>query len=163
MNYKIHIPRWNELPNVDLYLDQVVTLLNTSLSSFLFLNAEKEDNQILTKTMINNYVKNKLIEAPSKKKYSKNQLAKLFVICVLKQVYSMVDISQLIHIALESTNIEIAYNSFCNEFEEALLSTYKKDDFSINTNTADNKYLLKSVLLSCTYKIYVQNIINTKK
>ena len=95
----IHMPRWNELPNVDLYLDQVVTFINSSLNSFILSNvsnSSKTENQVLTKTMINNYVKNKLIEPPKKKKYSKVQLAKLFVICILKQVYSMNDIKDLI-------------------------------------------------------------------
>ena len=71
---QVHIPRWNELPNVDLYLDQVVTFINSSLESFLPCNngnEDKKENQILTKTMINNYVKNHLIDAPVKKKYSK--------------------------------------------------------------------------------------------
>ena len=51
---KVHIPRWSELPNVDLYLDQVVTFINSSLSAFLScnsINEEKKENQILTKTM----------------------------------------------------------------------------------------------------------------
>ena len=53
---KVHIPKWNELPNVDLYLDQIVTFINSSLSEFLFLNTSdnKKENQLLTKTMINN-------------------------------------------------------------------------------------------------------------
>ena len=79
-----HIPRWSELPNVDLYLEQVVGFINSSLSPYILMNTDKEDNQLLTKTMINNYVKNSLIEAPNKKLYSKKQLAKLFAICVLK-------------------------------------------------------------------------------
>jgi hypothetical protein len=130
----------------------------------LFLNsssdkADKNENQILTKTMINNYVKNNLIEAPIKKKYSKIQCAKIFAICILKQVYSMNDIYNLINRALEHANVEHAYNRFCEQFEEALICAYNKEDF-IDTNADDdNKYLLKSVLLSCCYKIYVQNII----
>ena len=63
---KFHLPRWNELPNIDLYLDQVVNLINSTLSPYIFLNNDekKENIQVLTKTMINNYVKNNLIEAP---------------------------------------------------------------------------------------------------
>ena len=159
-----HVPRWNELPNVDLYLDQVVTFINSSLSQFLFLNSnnDKKENQILTKTMINNYVKNNLIEAPIKKKYSKVQCAKIFVICILKQVYSMSDIGKLIEIALKHSNIEQAYDSFCTQFEEALVAAYNKQDFTTVKAINDNKYLLKSVLLSCSYKIYVQHVINLK-
>ena len=159
----IHMPRWNELPNVDLYLDQVVTFINSSLNSFILSNvsnSSKTENQVLTKTMINNYVKNKLIEPPKKKKYSKVKLAKLFVICILKQVYSMNDIKDLINIALQHSDIKIAYNSFCAPFGEALLCTYKRKDYIDNYSKDDtNKYLLKSVLLSCCYTIYTQNFL----
>lgn len=155
-----HIPRWTELPSVELYLDQVVKLINSCLSPYIFFNSDysKEENALLTKTMINNYVKNNLIEAPIKKQYSKVQIAKLFVICVLKQVYSMQDIKTLIDIALRDSTIENAYNKFCNLFEQALHCTYKRIDFIDNTSSSDNLYLLKSVLLSCSYKIYSQNV-----
>ena len=161
---KFHIPRWNELPNIDLYLDQVVNLINSTLSPYIFLNNDekKENVQVLTKTMINNYVKNNLIEAPEKKLYSKIQLAKLFVICILKQVYSMQDIKILISIALENTTAEEKYNNFCDLFEECLRCTFTQKDFI--DNKSDNSHLLRTVLLSCSYKIYVQNItLNEKK
>lgn len=159
-----HIPRWIELPNIELYLDQVVKLINSCLSPYIFFNSDysKEENALLTKTMINNYVKNNLIEAPVKKQYSKIQIAKLFVICVLKQVYSMQDIKILIDIALKNSTIENAYNKFCNLFEQALRCTYQRKDFIDNTSSSDNLYLLKSVLLSCSYKIYAQNITSKK-
>ena len=154
---KFHIPRWNELPCIDLYLDQVVNLINSCLSPYIFFNVNnKDENELLTKTMINNYVKNTLIEAPIKKQYSKLQISKLFVICVLKQAYSMQDIKKLIDIALTDTSAGIAYNKFCTLFEEALVCTYKRKDFIDTASTNDNLYLLKSVLLSCSYKIYTR-------
>ena len=106
--------------------------------------------------MINNYVKNNLIEAPEKKLYSKIQLAKLFVICILKQVYSMQDISTLISIALENTSAEKKYNRFCDLFEECLKCTLEQKEFV--DNNSENSHLLRYVLLSCSYKIYVQSI-----
>lgn len=156
---KLHIPRWNELPSVDLYLDQVVNLINSCLSPYIFLNIDykKGENELLTKTMINNYVKNNLIEPPVKKQYSKIQLSKLFVICVLKQVYSMQDIKNLIDIAMIDSTVQNAYDKFCKLFEEALLCTYNRKDFIDKNSNSDNLYLLKSVLLSCSYKIYVVN------
>jgi len=155
---QFHLPRWNELPNVDLYLDQVVNLINSTLSPYIFLNNDKkkENIQVLTKTMINNYVKNNLIEAPEKKLYSKIQLAKLFVICILKQVYSMQDISTLISIALEKTNAQDKYDTFCDLFEECLRCTFEQKNFV--DNNSENSHLLRYVLLSCSYKIYVQSI-----
>ena len=155
---KFHIPRWNELPNVDLYLDQVVNLINSTLSPYIYFNSDHQDNQLLTKTMINNYVKNNIIEAPVKKLYSKIQLAKLFVICVLKQVYSMQEIKSLIGMALDGSTEQEAYDRFCNLFEEALVCTYQKEDFIDKNKGTDRLYLLKAVLLSCSYKIYAQNI-----
>ena len=158
---KIHIPRWEELPNVDLYMDQILTFINSSLSECIKYgdDEENEKNQILTKTMINNYVKNSILEPPVKKKYSKTQCAKLFVICILKQVFSMNEISSLINIALESTDIVHAYNSFCSLFEEAVISIFEKKEFSKVDTSNEHRYLLKAVLLSCSYKIYVQNLI----
>ena len=156
---KIHIPRWEELPNVDLYMDQILTFINSSLSEYINFSDDEDKNKILTKTMINNYVKNNILEPPVKKKYSKAQCAKLFVICILKQVFSMNEISSLINIALESTDISHAYNSFCSLFEEAVISIFEKREFSKVDSSNENRYLLKAVLLSCSYKIYVQNLI----
>ena len=64
----------------------------------------------------------------------------------------------LINMALKFGTIESAYNQFCNLFEEALLCTYTRKDFIDKNASSDNMYLLKSVLLSCSYKIYVQNV-----
>lgn len=160
-----HIPRWNELPNIDLYLDQVVNLINSCLSPYIFCHNDykKKENELLTKTMINNYVKNNLIAAPIKKQYAKNHIARLFVICVLKQVYSMQEIDTLIEVTLSDSNSEDAYNKFCSLFEEALICTYTKKDFMNQQSNNDNWYLQKSVLLSCSYKIYVQNTTYQKK
>ena len=156
----LHIPRWKELPSVDLYLDQVVTLVNETLLPVLSNSNSDEENLILTKNMINNYVKNKVIEPPLKKKYNKNHLAKFFVICVLKEVYKINDIKQLIGVALESSSIEVAYDNFCKLFEKALDCVLQKTDFIDNYSTNDRKYLLKSVLLSCAYTIYTKKEIS---
>ena len=155
----LHIPRWSELPNIDLFLEQVVILINNTLKPYIFFGENnKEENELLTKTMINNYVKHRIIEPPVKKQYSKSQVAKLFAICVLKQVYSMEDIKKLLTMALKS-EIQISYDKFCNLFEEALDCAYNKKDFIDKTSTNEYQYLLKTVLLSCSYKIYSKNIV----
>ena len=71
----------------------------------------------------------------------------------------MNEISSLINIALESTDIVHAYNSFCSLFEDAVISIFEKKEFSKVDTSNKNRYLLKAVLLSCSYKIYVQNLI----
>jgi len=63
-------PRWNELPEVDLYMDQVVGYLSQKLS--VFYDTEDEDSgKMITATMINNYVKQRIIAAPVKKRYDR--------------------------------------------------------------------------------------------
>ena len=68
-----------DIPNIDLYMDQVLTYMHRQLSLF----ERSEDNPLLTSSMINNYVKSGVLERPEKKKYSKNHLATLMVICML--------------------------------------------------------------------------------
>ena len=60
---KHHLPRWNELPEIDLYLDQVVNYLE----KYLGILSSNDDDKIITKTMINNYVKQGIMPAPEKK------------------------------------------------------------------------------------------------
>ena len=73
---KHHLPRWNELPEIDLYLDQVVNYLE----KYLGILSSNDDDKIITKTMINNYVKQGIMPAPEKKKYGKTHIAYLMVI-----------------------------------------------------------------------------------
>ena len=146
---------YENLPDLDLYMEQVINYLERQLMIFRTSTLDKQ----ITSSMINNYVKNHLIEAPIKKKYSKIQCAKIFAICILKQVYSMNEICTLIETALKHTDVEHAYDKFCSLFEEALSCAFNNQDFIDKDSNDGNKHLLKSVLLSCSYKIYVQNII----
>ena len=62
-----HLPTWEEIPNINLYMDQVVSLLENYLSNFIKPENEN-DTQIITKTMINNYVKHGVVKPPISKK-----------------------------------------------------------------------------------------------
>jgi len=109
------LPAWEDFPSIELYMDQVVVLLNEYLSIFL---AAKTDMQI-TSTMINNYVKLKTIPAPVKKKYSKKHLAYLIMVCILKQTLSMSTISSIIPLDLNDDEIETIYRSFVKNHAKA--------------------------------------------
>lgn len=80
-----------EIPEIDLYMDQVTTFMDTHLASTKRLREEK----ILTKTMINNYAKNNLLPPPEKKKYSKNHILMLILIYYFKNILSFNDIEQI--------------------------------------------------------------------
>lgn len=78
----------DEIPNIDLYMDQVTTFMDEHLAQEKRFEADK----ILTKTMINNYTKNQLLPPPTKKKYSKEHMLLLIFIYYFKNVLSISDI-----------------------------------------------------------------------
>ena len=84
-------PSWQDLPSIPLYMDQVILYLGENLKLF----QRDEDSSLLTSSMINNYVKNGLIPLPEKKKYRKEHLAGLIVLCLLKQVLPIPDVKAL--------------------------------------------------------------------
>ena len=81
-----------DIPNIDLYMDQVTTFMEEQLSS----TKRYEDDKILTKTMINNYAKNNLLPPPIKKKYSKEHLLVLIFVYYFKNLLSIKDIEILL-------------------------------------------------------------------
>ena len=150
---KIHIPRWNELPEIDLYLDQVVNYLEKYLEQY---NVNKDD-KIITKTMINNYVKLGIMPAPEKKKYSREHIAYLIVICVLKQVYSISDIGKLISLTIQYFELSKAYNRFCANLEVSVKNVFSRKEFPNVEKMTEEQYLLKNVVQSVTDKLYVES------
>lgn len=167
-----HIPRWNELPTIDLYLDQLVSLLEQNLSNYIVSDADKEkdkdkekdnDEKIITKTMINNYVKHKIINPPINKKYNREHIAYLFVVCILKQVFSINDISKLIDLAINGASTEKAYNRFCNELEMAIKVTFAGEEYPRKKLISKDIYILKNVVQSFADKLYVKRVYLNKK
>ena len=104
-----------DIPNIDLYMDQVTTFMDKCLAQY----KRYDDDKVLTKTMINNYTKAKIFPAPVKKKYSRTHLMLLIMIYHLKSVLSIKDIGILFQSALKETNkvkqermIESIYRGF---------------------------------------------------
>lgn len=90
---KIDYVKPGEFPNIDLYMDQVTTFMNTHLSD----SKIKSDDKILTKTMINNYAKNNLLPPPVKKKYSKEHMIVLIFIYYFKNILSISEIQAMLN------------------------------------------------------------------
>ena len=82
----------SDLPNIDLYMDQVTTFMNSHLEH----SKRYPEDKILTKTMINNYAKNRLLPPPDKKKYSKDHMLLLIFIYYFKNILSITDIQKLL-------------------------------------------------------------------
>ncbi|MBO5176910.1 MAG: DUF1836 domain-containing protein [Lachnospiraceae bacterium] len=90
---KISYIQPNEIPNIDLYMDQVTTFMDQHLEK----TKRYSEDKLLTKTMINNYTKNDLLPSPVKKKYSKDHMVMLIFIYYLKNFLSITDIQSLVH------------------------------------------------------------------
>ncbi len=84
---------WDELPDLDLYMDQVLTILEKQAEAYL----QAEDIKAITPSMINNYVKDGTIQHPVKKKYGKDHIANLIMLNSAKQVLPIADISSLLN------------------------------------------------------------------
>ena len=89
--------RLEDIPSIDLYMDQVTTFMDQNLSH----GKRYPDDKILTKTMINNYTKNRLLTPPEKKKYSREHLLSLIFIYYFKDFLSISDIEEILHPILD--------------------------------------------------------------
>ena len=113
------IPDWDRLPNIPLYMEQVVFYVNDALKDFSFDQKKK-----LTSFMVNNYVKAGIIHEPEKKKYKVEQLGYLMAITILKSTLSMGELSLILDWQGKSDdNGEIQYKRFQKMIEDIAPST----------------------------------------
>ena len=110
------LPRWEQIPTLGLYMDQVVTVIEQALSPVLGFTGEA----VITPSMINNYVKLGMVPKPDKKKYSREHITCLLVITILKQASKIGDIRLGIDTALKNGEMGEIYNSFCDYVERWL-------------------------------------------
>lgn len=110
------LPDWEKLPSIPLYMDQIMMFTGEALAPF-----ERDEKQsLLTSSMINNYVKNGLVDHPIHKKYAREHLSKLMMTSMLKQVLSIQDISVLFG---GSEDPERLYTAFVTAQDNALHET----------------------------------------
>lgn len=113
------MPTWNDLPDIDLYMDQVITYLERQLSVF----TKSEDEKLITPAMINNYVKNEIIPRPIQKKYTREHLAHLISILNLKNILSLMEITKLISHETVDKPVDVLFNQLNAIQDEAFKST----------------------------------------
>ncbi len=103
---KFRLPTWEEFPDFDLYMDQMVSLINGYLFPFHAID------HTVTPSMINNYVKAHIMPPPTKKRYGKTHLAYLVVICSLKDAVGTSDIQRIFPPHLSGEELRTRYNAF---------------------------------------------------
>lgn len=117
MEKEFHLPRWEELPDLALYMDQVLLVLNTALQPVTVGEAPA-----VTAAMLNNYVKLKLTAPAEKKKYGRSHVARFLMICLYKRVLSMQEIAALVELVEAGRTAAEGYNAFAGELERLLLA-----------------------------------------
>ena len=117
---KHKLPYWDELPEIDLYMDQVIALMEKYFS----FHITDENIPIITHSMVNNYVKLGIMPAPIKKKYSREHIAYLIIICCLKQTLPISDIKHLIELRVQRTSIEETLNFFSDLYDSTLNTVF---------------------------------------
>lgn len=122
----------DDIPNIDLYMDQVTTFMDKHLYS----SKRIDEDKVLTKTMINNYAKNELLPSPEKKKYSKDHVLLLTFIYYYKNVLSISDIKKLLQ--------PISDKYFHAESGAALEDVYNEIEGFISTISEDVKNDVKN-------------------
>lgn len=161
LQIKHKLPYWEDLPDIDLYMDQVIVLMEKYLSWYIEYDSE---NKIITPSMINNYVKLGIMPAPIKKKYSKTHIAHLIIICILKSVIPISEIKSLIERRIASSSIEELLNYFVFLFDSTSTTVYAINKrFLSKQATCLEDAALYMAIGSNISKSVSQRIMNTDK
>lgn len=158
------LPKWEHLPYIDLYMDQLIILLTQYLE---LLPPEENEDKLITPSIINNYVRLKLIPPPEKKKYSRIHLAYLIIICTLKQSLSIASIQKMLASDLCSEDMEVFYNAFVDNYNgtaENFVERVRADSADILDPENNDEYSLDRLIVSSSvyanfYKLLSKKLI----
>ncbi|MDO4293063.1 MAG: DUF1836 domain-containing protein [Eubacteriales bacterium] len=177
---RIDYIRPEEIPDIELYMDQVTTFMDSRLKN---TTRNPEEDKILTKTMINNYAKNDLLPPPVRKKYSREHMLLLIFIYYFKGILSISDIQSILNPltdkyfrASEGMGLEDIYNEvFGLEKEEVqflkedVMRKYHKAESTFADAPEEEREFLRTFSFLCMLsfdvyikKLLIEKIIDTK-
>ena len=147
---EFHLPRYRELPDIGLHLEQVTRYASRYVPSQL------------TGSMVSNYVKQKLIPGPVKKSYYQESIAYLIFLSYIKAVMPLEDIRLMMEVQKSSYELQVAYDYFCDELENLLqyVCGLWETPAVVGSTRSQEKELLRTALLSITYKIYLDQYLS---
>ncbi|QSX07070.1 DUF1836 domain-containing protein [Sedimentibacter sp. zth1] len=159
--------QYNKIPNIALYMEQVLTFLNEELEQY----KTNDDDKLYTKSMINNYVKAQILTKPNNKKYTSNQVVEIIIIFYLKQILTIDDIKSLFDNTLDKNNIKNVYDLYLNYTTKALSNTNSEIEQYLDLLSSDENikndderiFTLIGLLTAKAnyYKLFSQKLINT--
>ena len=157
----------DDIPNIDLYMDQVTTYLNGKFNT----SKRHDDDKLLTKTMINNYAKSRLLPPPEKKKYSKDHMIILILIFFFNNVISINDIQTIVTPLLKDyynnddipNSLEDVTNAFLNHVQksdliEPLIKEFKNSQNIFGDLESSDRESIETIGLIATlsYDMYIR-------
>ncbi|MBQ5325616.1 MAG: DUF1836 domain-containing protein [Oscillospiraceae bacterium] len=150
------MPRYNELPNMGLYIDQVLSYIEDFFAPLELDTVEKP----LTSSMVNNYVKKGVVPATIKKRYYREHIAYLVIVSLAKQVFTIDEIVRMIKIQKSVYDIETAYNYICVELEKIIMAVFNEQPLPQDTSRTlkPQRYFVRNTLISVVYKIHTQKL-----
>lgn len=150
------MPRYDELPSIGIYRDQLISYIEQELSPF-----KMGKETFITSAMVNNYVVSHIIPPTEKKKYSRRHVAGVLVICILKQIYSIAEIGELLKIQNETMDIEIAYDYFCEELEAALKAAFLLKGFAEDSSKTNNasRFFVRHSVMAFALKLHAKKLL----
>lgn len=150
---EFHLPRYRELPDFGLHLEQVTRYVGRYTTG------------PITSSMVSNYVKQKIIPGPVKKSYGPESLAYLIFVSFIKNVMSLEDIRLMTDIQKNSYSLIVTYDYFCDELENLLqyVCGLKDAPDYIGHGESSEKQLLRTALMSITYKMYLDQCLRLER
>lgn len=147
---EFRLPRFNEIPDVGLYLEQTTKYINRYLAPIGFE---------ITSSMIRNYVKMGLVKNPEQKQYYADHIGHLIVITVLKNVISLENISMLFIMQQKVYTDPVAYDYFCMELENMVSFQFGLKDSvdKIGNMFSVEKKMLRSAIIAVSHIIYLKS------
>ncbi len=154
-----HLPRYDDIPNVGLYLEQTVSYITEYLNPI--------QKGAITGSMVSNYVKKKLVANPVRKQYTREQIALLIFIAVNKSVLPLDNIRILLEIKAKYYETGKAYNYFCDQLEQSLQYVFGlREEAPVPGNASgkpsapvknkEEKDILSSTVIAVANKIYLE-------
>lgn len=143
------LPRYQEVPDVGLYLEQVTGYISNLLAPLGSIS--------ITGSMISNYVKKDLVSNPVKKRYSRDQIVALICIAVAKTVLSLEDIQVLLSMQRRLGDNQTAYNFFCRELEDSLYDVFGLGAAPavLTADLEEEQLLVRKTVVAVAHKLYL--------
>ncbi|MBP3647960.1 MAG: DUF1836 domain-containing protein [Clostridia bacterium] len=147
------LPRYDEIPSVGLYLEQVTKYISDYLKPLTGVE--------ITSSMISNYIKKKIVSNPVKKQYSQEQIAYLIFIAVVKTVVTIDDIKLMCSVQQKTYPVQVAYDYFCMELENMLQYVFdrKSELDMVGVESSGEKVMLRNSIITVAHKVYLNALL----